>query len=165
MVRTGSNDPDGFDVVVNATPVGMKEDDPLPFDVARIAPSCFVGEVVMKSEYTPLLRAALDKGCDVQVGTDMLFEIDVAGAASILALDPDALLVFIDTPDREEQRRRLVGRGDDPDRVEARIRKGDEEREAARRLPMHHIVNDELHDAVAELEALIDAHREARRVL
>ena len=75
MVRTGSNDPDGFDVVVNATPVGMKEDDPLPFDVARIAPSCFVGEVVMKSEYTPLLRAALDKGCDVQVGTDMLFEM------------------------------------------------------------------------------------------
>ncbi|MEE2976849.1 MAG: ThiF family adenylyltransferase [Pseudomonadota bacterium] len=74
-VRTGSNDPDGFDVVVNATPVGMKEDDPLPFDVARIAPSCFVGEVVMKSEYTPLLRAALDKGCDVQVGTDMLFEM------------------------------------------------------------------------------------------
>lgn len=75
VVRTGSNDPDGFDVVVNATPVGMKEDDPLPFDVARIAPSCFVGEVVMKSEYTPLLRAALDKGCDVQVGTDMLFEM------------------------------------------------------------------------------------------
>lgn len=29
----------------------------------------------MKSEYTPLLRAALDKGCDVQVGTDMLFEM------------------------------------------------------------------------------------------
>jgi shikimate dehydrogenase len=74
-VRTGSNDPDGFDVVVNATPVGMKDDDPLPFDAARIAPSCFVGEVVMKSEYTPLLRAALDKGCDVQVGTDMLFEM------------------------------------------------------------------------------------------
>ena len=75
VVRTGSNDPDGFDIVVNATPVGMKDDDPLPFDVSRIAPSCFVGEVVMKSEYTPLLRAALDKGCEVQVGTDMLFEM------------------------------------------------------------------------------------------
>ena len=75
VVGTGSNDPDGFDVVVNATPVGMKDDDPLPFDVARIAPSCFVGEVVMKSEYTPLLRAARNKGCDVQVGTDMLFEM------------------------------------------------------------------------------------------
>jgi shikimate dehydrogenase len=74
-VATGSNDPAGYDLVVNATPLGMKEGDPLPFDVARIAPSTFVGEVVMKSEYTPLLRAARDKGCAVQVGTDMLFEM------------------------------------------------------------------------------------------
>lgn len=74
-VGTGSSDPAGYDVVVNATPLGMKEDDPLPFDVDRIAPSTFVGEVVMKSEYTPLLRAARDKGCAVQVGTDMLFEM------------------------------------------------------------------------------------------
>ncbi len=74
-VSTGSNDPAGFDVVVNATPLGMKEGDPLPFDVARISPECFVGEVVMKSEYTPFLRAAREKGCEVQVGTDMLFEM------------------------------------------------------------------------------------------
>ncbi len=74
-VSTGSNDPAGFDVVVNATPLGMKEGDPLPFDVDRISPSSFVGEVVMKSEYTPLLRAAREKGCMVQVGTDMLFEM------------------------------------------------------------------------------------------
>lgn len=74
-VTSASNDPAGFDLVVNATPLGMKEGDPLPFDVARIAPTTFVGEVVMKSEYTPLLRAARDKGCAVQVGTDMLFEM------------------------------------------------------------------------------------------
>ncbi|WP_269502631.1 shikimate dehydrogenase family protein [Burkholderia sp. IMCC1007] len=74
-VSTGSKDPDGFDVVVNATPLGMNADDPLPFDVERIAPGCFVGEVVMKSEYTPFLRAAREKGCEVQVGTDMLFEM------------------------------------------------------------------------------------------
>lgn len=75
IITTGSNDPAGYDVIVNATPMGMNADDPLPFDVSRIAPSTFVGEVVMKSEYTPLLRAALDKGCQVQVGTDMLFEM------------------------------------------------------------------------------------------
>jgi len=74
-VTTGSKDPAGFDLVVNATPLGMKEDDPLPFDIDRIAPTTFVGEVVMKSEYTPLLRAAKEKGCAVQVGTDMLFEM------------------------------------------------------------------------------------------
>ncbi len=75
VVQTGSNDPAGFDVVVNATPLGMKEGDPLPFDVDRIDPAAMVGEVVMKTEYTPLLQAALAKGCGVQVGTDMLFEM------------------------------------------------------------------------------------------
>ncbi|BEU97198.1 shikimate dehydrogenase [Acidovorax sp. DW039] len=75
VVQTGSNDPAGFDVVVNATPLGMKEGDPLPFDVDRIDAGAMVGEVVMKTEYTPLLQAALAKGCGVQVGTDMLFEM------------------------------------------------------------------------------------------
>ena len=74
-VRTGSNDPAGFDIVVNATPLGMKEGDALPFDVSRIEPTALVGEVVMKAEHTPLLRAALARGCEVQVGTDMLFEM------------------------------------------------------------------------------------------
>lgn len=73
-VTVGSNDPAGYDLVVNATPLGMQDDDPLPVDVTRIAPDTFVGEVVMKQEITPFLRAAQDKGCPVQVGTDMLFE-------------------------------------------------------------------------------------------
>jgi len=73
-VTTGSNDPAGFDVVVNASPLGMNEGDPLPMDAARIAPTTFVGEVVMKTEITPFLAAARDRGCRYQVGTDMLFE-------------------------------------------------------------------------------------------
>ena len=52
----------------------MKPGDPLPFDVTKITSKTFVGEVVMKEEFTPLLRAAMEKGCTVQVGTDMLFE-------------------------------------------------------------------------------------------
>jgi shikimate dehydrogenase len=73
-VRTGSNDPAGFDLVVNATPLGMNTDDPLPLDVSHLSPQTFVGEVVMKQEITPLLRAATERGCQIQVGTDMLFE-------------------------------------------------------------------------------------------
>jgi shikimate dehydrogenase len=73
-VSADSADPTGYDVVVNATPLGMKEGDPLPIDVSLLAPTTFVGEVVMKAEYTPFLRAAKEKGCQVQVGTDMLFE-------------------------------------------------------------------------------------------
>lgn len=74
-LSTGSKDPAGYDIVVNATPLGMNEGDPLPLDVSRISEDTFVGEVVMKEEFTPLLRAAMAKGCLVQVGTDMLFEM------------------------------------------------------------------------------------------
>lgn len=73
-VATGSNDPAGYDVVVNATPLGMNEGDPLPMDMSRIASSTFVGEVVMKAETTAFLAAAQARGCRTQVGTDMLFE-------------------------------------------------------------------------------------------
>jgi len=73
-VSTGSNDPAGYALVVNATPMGMNEGDPLPIDVNRIAPGAMVGEVVMKQEMTAFLRAAQARGCRFQVGTDMLFE-------------------------------------------------------------------------------------------
>ncbi len=73
-VATGSNDPAGFDLVVNATPMGMNEGDPLPLDVSRLAASTFVGEVVMRTEMTAFLTAAKAQGCAVQVGSDMLFE-------------------------------------------------------------------------------------------
>ena len=75
VVNTGSNDPAGFDLIVNATPLGMNDGDPLPFDIARVAPTTFVGEVVMKVAITPLLAAAQAKGCRTQMGTDMLFEM------------------------------------------------------------------------------------------
>ncbi|TXI61093.1 MAG: shikimate dehydrogenase [Limnohabitans sp.] len=73
-VQTGSNDPAGHDLVVNATPMGMNEGDPLPMDVSRLSPDTFVGEVVMKAETTAFLAAAQARGCRTQVGTDMLFE-------------------------------------------------------------------------------------------
>jgi len=74
VVETGSKDPAGFDLVANASPLGMNAGDPLPMDVDRIDPGTFVGEVVMKTEMTPFLTAAAAKGCRYQVGTDMLFE-------------------------------------------------------------------------------------------
>lgn len=73
-VQTGSNDPAGFDLVVNATPMGMNDGDPLPVDVLRLQASTFVGEVVMKTETTAFLKAAAQRGCRTQVGSDMLFE-------------------------------------------------------------------------------------------
>ena len=74
QVTTGSNDPAGFDLVVNATPMGMNVGDAMPMDVSRLASTTFVGEVVMKTEMTAFLAAAAERGCRVQIGTDMLFE-------------------------------------------------------------------------------------------
>src|SRR5215211_5948813 len=74
QVNTGSNDPTGYDVVANATPLGMNAGDPMPMDVSKLAPSTFVGEVVMKQQMTAFLQAAKDRGCHYQIGTDMLFE-------------------------------------------------------------------------------------------
>jgi shikimate dehydrogenase len=74
VVRTGSSDPAGLDLVVNGTPLGMNEGDALPIDINRLEARTFVGEVVMKTETTAFLAAAQRRGCRTQIGTDMLFE-------------------------------------------------------------------------------------------
>lgn len=73
-ISAGVDDPAGYDIVVNATPLGMRPGDSMPVDVGRIDPSAFVGEVVMAEEITPFLRAVRARGCEFQVGTDMLYE-------------------------------------------------------------------------------------------
>ena len=70
----GKNDAAGYDLVINATPLGLPGD-PLPMDITRLSPDTFVGEVVMKVEMTPLLQAAKERGCRFQIGADMLFEM------------------------------------------------------------------------------------------
>jgi shikimate dehydrogenase len=70
----GGNDAAGRDLVVNASPLGMYDSDPMPVDASRLSPSTFVGEVVMKRTMTPLLLAAAARGCRYQQGVDMLYE-------------------------------------------------------------------------------------------
>ena len=75
-VSAGSADPSGADIVVNATPSGMREDDAPPVMLDRLAPHMFVGDVVTAPEITPLLRAARKRGCGIQTGIAM-FEASV----------------------------------------------------------------------------------------
>ena len=70
----GSNDPAGFDVAVNATPLGTYRGDPLPMDPLRLSPSALVGEVVLKPAMTAFLAAAKARGVACVTGLDMLFE-------------------------------------------------------------------------------------------
>ena len=69
----GANpDPAGYDVVVNATPLGMREDDPLPFDPARLSSGAVVAEVVQAPPVTRLLREAETHGFRTLRGGNML---------------------------------------------------------------------------------------------
>jgi shikimate dehydrogenase len=52
-IDAATRSPKGFDIAVNATPLGMKDGDPLPIEVDHLSPATFVGEVVMKKEITP----------------------------------------------------------------------------------------------------------------
>jgi shikimate dehydrogenase len=97
-VEIGKTDPDGYDIVINATPLGMNENDPLPFNVSHISPSAFAGEVVLSREITPFLAAARARGCGYQVGTDMLFE------------QIPAYLEFFDLPTTTAEELRAVAR-------------------------------------------------------
>jgi shikimate dehydrogenase len=74
-VAAGSDDASGFGIVVNATPVGMKADDPLPVRMDTVSPQAFVGCVITAPEITPLIAAARAKGCATQTGTHMFVKV------------------------------------------------------------------------------------------
>ena len=67
----GSDDPTGYDLVINATPMGMRPGDPLPVQVDKLSAACFVGDVVTVPAVTPLIDAARARGCGAMTGTGM----------------------------------------------------------------------------------------------
>jgi shikimate dehydrogenase len=76
IVAADRPDVAGFDLVVNATPAGMKASDPLPVDASRLDAKQFVADVITMPLVTPLLGAAQAKGCRTQNGVQM-FEAQV----------------------------------------------------------------------------------------
>lgn len=70
-VTSGSTDPTGFDLVLNATPAGMQVADPNPVDVSKLVSTQFVGCVITQPAVTPLIAAARARGCNTITGGDM----------------------------------------------------------------------------------------------
>ena len=97
-------------------------------------------------------------------GRDTVLEIEVDGARQVKSLHPDAVLIFVLPPSRDEQARRLRGRGDPDHKVDQRVRKAEEEEPVGRALADHIVVNDDLDRTVDEMLAIIESHRSRRRV-
>jgi shikimate dehydrogenase len=74
-VRAGSDDPAGFDVACNATPMGMRDGDPLPLRVDRLAPGAVVGDVVTVPAVPPLVALARARGLAASTGNDMFEQV------------------------------------------------------------------------------------------
>ncbi|MGB9117227.1 shikimate dehydrogenase family protein [Bradyrhizobium sp.] len=71
VVDAGSTDPRGCALVVNATPLGMRLDDPFPLQIDHLTSGMFVGDVITEPGVTPLIQAARRLGCRTQIGTEM----------------------------------------------------------------------------------------------
>jgi shikimate dehydrogenase len=88
-IKAGSSNPEGYDLVANATTAGMKAGDPLPVDVARLKPATFVGCVITVPAVSPVVEAARNIGCPTSTGTEMYNALQ--GAMLDFLLAPEAV--------------------------------------------------------------------------
>lgn len=99
---------------------------------------------------------------DFGTSRDIVLEIEVDGAQQVKVRHPESVLIFILPPSRDEQRRRLIGRGDPDEQVLERLRKAEEEEPVGLALADHSVVNDELERTLDELMSIIEGVRKAR---
>jgi guanylate kinase len=93
---------------------------------------------------------------------DIVLEIEVDGARQVRERDPEALVIFVLPPSRIEQERRLRGRGDPPHKVEARLRKADDEEPIGKAMADYVVVNDELETTILEMLDILERARRKR---
>jgi guanylate kinase len=93
---------------------------------------------------------------------DIVLEIEVDGAQQVKEQYPEAVLIFVIPPSREEQERRLRGRGDPDDKVHARLRKAEKEEPIGRSIADHIVVNDELEQTLDDMMTIIEDERRRR---
>src|SRR5690606_36601807 len=96
---------------------------------------------------------------ELTAGSDVDLEIEVDGAQQVKKLNDEAILIFVLPPTRTEQERRLRGRGDREDKVNARLHKAEVEEPIDLQLADHVVVNDNLDDTIEEMLRNIDVAR------
>ncbi|MFM2077715.1 MAG: guanylate kinase [Actinomycetota bacterium] len=98
---------------------------------------------------------------EATAGRDVVLEIEVDGARQVKSVHPEAILIFVLPPTREEQQRRLRGRGDPEDKVDERLQKALDEEPVGLAIANHVVVNDDLQRTVDEMMEIIRQHRPA----
>ncbi|HEY5013383.1 MAG TPA: guanylate kinase [Acidimicrobiia bacterium] len=94
-------------------------------------------------------------------GKDVLLEVDVNGALAVRRKYPEALLVFVRPPSRDEQRLRLERRGQDtPEQIERRLAAAAAEEHQAGNFDFV-VENDDVGRAVGEVAAILGRRRAA----
>jgi len=125
---------------------------------AEFARRVEAGEFVEWAEYSGrrygTLRSELER--HLAEGRPVVLEIEVQGARQVRETMPEAVQIFIEPPDREALKDRLVGRGtDDPDAIARRLAVAEEELAAAGEF-QYRVVNDRLDVAVARLVEIVE---------
>jgi guanylate kinase len=96
---------------------------------------------------------------DPVMGRDVVLEIEVDGARQVKAVHSEAVLIFVLPPSRDEQQRRLRGRGDPEDKVDQRLQKALDEEPVGLAMADHVVVNDDLDRTLHEMAEIIAHHR------
>jgi shikimate dehydrogenase len=63
---------EGIDILINATPIGMAEGDPLPMKLDKLDPKFVAADVIVKPGLTPFLKQAEACGCRIVGGRAMI---------------------------------------------------------------------------------------------
>lgn len=72
VVVAGEPTVESIDILINATPIGMAENDPLPMTLGKLDPKFVAADVVVKPGPTPFLRQAEEQGCRIVGGRAMI---------------------------------------------------------------------------------------------
>ena len=69
-----------YDIIINATSLGLNSNDKLPFDMRKTAPRSVIADIIMQPSETELLKQAKKLGRSVHYGKYMIdSQIDLVG--------------------------------------------------------------------------------------
>ena len=93
----------------------------------------------------------------MELGEDVILDIEVQGAIQVTSKRPDAVRIFIAPPSWAELERRLTDRGtDSPDKIQKRLLRAKVEFQTAHTYD-YFVINNTVDEAVEELNAIMTA--------